>query len=665
MVQNPENANGNFVYHLPFENLKYLETLILSNFALTPGSLYSMLQCTRLVSINMEKMKNIPADFLESLLRTKQNTLRALHIYEEGLDVDFYRRAGVGELEGSEDAGVEHPNFAYHSVSQDDLGAPPGEICRRPPRLPHIVCCASNTGCKSDSNVLCARCTFSLPQPVAAWGACGPQQQHGAVQQPVHQLEAGGAPAVHRAQPTLVTRSRLCETPYITFYRSDTLLSEGDFRPAFCLCVVFVVYVHACTRAGNFMVTVTFDSPAALSCSTTSLISNSLSGSGIFLLAASVFSSPGSSRVRATWNSRVLGLAMSTALSEDRGAPSFVDMSSREHWKPGVRALPPQLLRELTERRLRTRRRHAPRTTFDVVVPAIAMSSYRSQAWMTSWRVGGTRTRSAPSPASSDVTRHMRDSSAATLSPLSLRTSIQVKQFSLVEVDPFLAVLQLRIQLVGAVGRKHLALLDRILLAAVLGGRLDEDILGVKRDLGMVAVDDGRHGEDHPVFVLDDRVHRAVPDYAQDSLVKLIPLRTAATAYGRTCAVLGVRCSDQQSSYFFKRYWGGSFLESSITEHVVYPFIVMPVDADLNCTDVVSPGCELKGLRTWKDICLVRNSLFQHQLVMPWIYEAAAGACARRGGQRPGPGLIRGRSTILRRRGFVCDRRRHGHSSLP
>ncbi|XP_047997670.1 uncharacterized protein LOC125235224 [Leguminivora glycinivorella] len=47
---------------------------------------------------------------------------------------------------------------------------------------------------------------------------------------------------------------------------------------------------------------------------------------------------------------------------------------------------------------------------------------------------------------------------------------------------------------------------------------------------------------------------------------------------------------------------------------VVYPFIVMPVDADLNCTDVVSPGCELKGLRTWKDICLVRNSLFQHQV---------------------------------------------------
>ncbi|XP_068621735.1 F-box/LRR-repeat protein 20-like [Battus philenor] len=86
IVPSPENANGNFVYHLPFEKLKYLETLILSNFALTQGSLYSMLQCVNLVSINMEKMKNIPADFLESLLRTKQSTLQALHIYGDTLN---------------------------------------------------------------------------------------------------------------------------------------------------------------------------------------------------------------------------------------------------------------------------------------------------------------------------------------------------------------------------------------------------------------------------------------------------------------------------------------------------------------------------------------------------------------------------------------------------
>ncbi|XP_041968322.1 F-box/LRR-repeat protein fbxl-1-like [Aricia agestis] len=91
IVQNAENGNGNFVYHLPFEKLKHLETLILSNFALTHGSLYSMLQCVHLDRINMEKMKNIPAEFLENLLKTKQNTLRALHIYGDTLNDDIMR----------------------------------------------------------------------------------------------------------------------------------------------------------------------------------------------------------------------------------------------------------------------------------------------------------------------------------------------------------------------------------------------------------------------------------------------------------------------------------------------------------------------------------------------------------------------------------------------
>lgn len=89
IIQNHGSSNGNFVYHLPFVKLKYLETLILSNFALTQSSLYSMLQCVNLVSINMEKMKNIPADFLESLLRTKQSTLRALHVYGDTLNDDI------------------------------------------------------------------------------------------------------------------------------------------------------------------------------------------------------------------------------------------------------------------------------------------------------------------------------------------------------------------------------------------------------------------------------------------------------------------------------------------------------------------------------------------------------------------------------------------------
>lgn len=89
IVHNAGTSNGNFVYHLPFEKLKCLETLVLSNFALTHSSLYSMLKCDNLISINMEKMKNIPADFLQSLLTTKYLTLRALHIYGDTLTEDI------------------------------------------------------------------------------------------------------------------------------------------------------------------------------------------------------------------------------------------------------------------------------------------------------------------------------------------------------------------------------------------------------------------------------------------------------------------------------------------------------------------------------------------------------------------------------------------------
>lgn len=51
----------------------------------------------------------------------------------------------------------------------------------------------------------------------------------------------------------------------------------------------------------------------------------------------------------------------------------------------------------------------------------MAMSSKTSQAWMTSCRVGGTRTRREPSPSpSTAVVRHMRDSRDATFSADSL-----------------------------------------------------------------------------------------------------------------------------------------------------------------------------------------------------------------------------------------------------
>lgn len=45
----------------------------------------------------------------------------------------------------------------------------------------------------------------------------------------------------------------------------------------------------------------------------------------------------------------------------------------------------------------------------------------------------------------------------------------------------------------------------------------------------MVAVDDGRHGEDHAVLVLDHRVHRTVPDYGQVLLQLGVALKKFTT----------------------------------------------------------------------------------------------------------------------------------------
>lgn len=86
MIDNNDSANRNYVFHLPFENLTKLETLVLSNFALTPTSLDNMLQCMNLVKINIEKMKNIPSDFLKQLISSKMYSLKELCIYGDTLN---------------------------------------------------------------------------------------------------------------------------------------------------------------------------------------------------------------------------------------------------------------------------------------------------------------------------------------------------------------------------------------------------------------------------------------------------------------------------------------------------------------------------------------------------------------------------------------------------
>lgn len=53
--------------------------------------------------------------------------------------------------------------------------------------------------------------------------------------------------------------------------------------------------------------------------------------------------------------------------------------------------------------------------------------------------------------------------------------------------------------------RHHLVCDDRE-LGFVCGGQVDEHVPSVERDFGVFRVDDGRHGQDRPVRVVDDRI---------------------------------------------------------------------------------------------------------------------------------------------------------------
>ena len=62
----------------------------------------------------------------------------------------------------------------------------------------------------------------------------------------------------------------------------------------------------------------------------------------------------------------------------------------------------------------------------------------------------------------------------------------------------------------GEHGDKDLA--DNLQLGLVGGGDVDEDVCRVEGDLGVVAVDDGRHRQDCAVGIVDDGVDGFVPD---------------------------------------------------------------------------------------------------------------------------------------------------------
>mmetsp|Transcript_107908 Transcript_107908/g.315492 ORF Transcript_107908/g.315492 Transcript_107908/m.315492 type:complete len:387 (+) Transcript_107908:871-2031(+) len=83
---------------------------------------------------------------------------------------------------------------------------------------------------------------------------------------------------------------------------------------------------------------------------------------------------------------------------------------------------------------------------------------------------------------------------------------------------------RLRGEGLGAVLRKHGH--DRVqrdvCLRVVRGRALDEDVLGLKADLGVLTIDDGRQGQHHPVAIVDHRVHGAVTDDGQVCLQLLM-----------------------------------------------------------------------------------------------------------------------------------------------
>jgi len=53
---------------------------------------------------------------------------------------------------------------------------------------------------------------------------------------------------------------------------------------------------------------------------------------------------------------------------------------------------------------------------------------------------------------------------------------------------------------------------DDLGLVEVCCRDVDEDVLGVERDLGMITVDDRRHRQHHSVLIADHRIPRLIPD---------------------------------------------------------------------------------------------------------------------------------------------------------
>nr|XP_034840815.1 uncharacterized protein LOC117996767 [Maniola hyperantus] len=66
---------------IQFDNFKELNYLALSDFGLNSDNCYTLLQCSHLSHIFIEKIKDLDVDFIKMLILSRQSILETLHIY--------------------------------------------------------------------------------------------------------------------------------------------------------------------------------------------------------------------------------------------------------------------------------------------------------------------------------------------------------------------------------------------------------------------------------------------------------------------------------------------------------------------------------------------------------------------------------------------------------
>ncbi|XP_045496439.1 F-box protein SKIP19-like [Colias croceus] len=80
-MKNSIQLSSNVDWMFPFNQLKELKYLALSDFGLTLANCDSLLDCTKLCHIYIEKIRDLDLEFIKKLISCKQGKLETLHIY--------------------------------------------------------------------------------------------------------------------------------------------------------------------------------------------------------------------------------------------------------------------------------------------------------------------------------------------------------------------------------------------------------------------------------------------------------------------------------------------------------------------------------------------------------------------------------------------------------